>query len=81
MNLSVELCVDQDEFHNSCVKELGLTYQEVEDQMYELGFFMGNGDIVFNVKYPEDYQNDVGRAMHKFLKDNGYNSIRVYEDH
>ena len=81
LKLDVELAVDQDDFHQACVEALGLTYQEVEDQMVELGFFQGNGDIIFNVNYPEDDDNQVGNAMHKFLNSKGYQSIRVYEDH
>lgn len=81
LKLDVELAVDQDDFHRACMEALGLTYQQVEDQMVEIGFFKGNGDIIFDVRYPEEDNNAVGNAMHKFLNDNGYQSIRVYEDH
>lgn len=82
LNLSVSIAVCQDEFQSEMVKHLGLTYQQVEDQMYEIGFFRGNGDIVFDTRWPdEDSCNDVGRAMLAYMNDNGYQTIRVYEDH
>lgn len=82
LNLSVSIAVCQDEFQSEMVKHLGLTYQQVEDQMCEIGFYKGNGDIVFDTRWPdEDCTNDVGRAMLAFMRENGYQTIRVYEDH
>lgn len=82
LQLDVEMAVDQDEFHWAMVKHLGLTYDQVESQMVEIGFFKGNGDIVFNVHYPEDdIINPVGVAMHEYMRHHNYGSIRVYGDH
>lgn len=82
LNLGVSIAVDQDDFQSEMVKHLGLTYQEVEDQMCEIGFFKGNGDIVFDTRWPdEDEDNAVGKAMLDFMRENGYTTVRVYEDH
>lgn len=82
LNLNVEFAVDQDDFQSEMVKHLGLTYQEVERQMCDLGFFSGNGDVHFCVAYPREGEeaNDISIAMHDFMLSNGYDSIRVYED-
>ena len=83
LKLTVEFAVDQDHLHSEMVKHLGLSYQEVERQMYDLGFFCGNGDVHFCTTYPREGSeaNDVSIAMHAFMMSNGYDSIRVYEDH
>ena len=83
LNLNVEFAVDQDDLHSEMVKHLGLTYQEVERQMRDLGFFQGNGDVHFCTSYPREGSeaNDVSIAMHAFMMSHGYKSIRVYEDH
>lgn len=83
LNLNVEFAVDQDDLQSEMVKHLDLTYQEVERQMCDLGFYQGNGDVHFCTKYPREGRdaNDVSIAMHAFMLSNGYDSIRVYEDH
>lgn len=83
LNLAVEYALDQDDLHSEMVKHLGLTYQEVENQMHDLGFFQGNGDVYFCTSYPREGSeaNDVSIAMHAFMMSHGYESIRVYEDH
>lgn len=81
LELNVEMAVEQTEFQWAMAKHLDLTHSQVEDQMVEIGFFKGNGDIVFNVDYPaEDTINAVGIAMHAYMRENNYGSIRVYED-
>lgn len=83
LKLNVEFAVDQDDFQSEMVKHLNLTYQEVENQMIHLGFFQGNGDVHFRTQYPREGRdaNDVSIAIHAFMLSNGYDSIRVYEDH
>lgn len=81
LHLEVEMAVDQNDFHWAMANHLGLRYDQVESQMVEIGFFKGNGDIVFNVDYPEDdLINAVGIAMHEYMRKHNYGSIRVYED-
>lgn len=83
LNLTVEFAVDQDDLQSEMVKHLGLSYQEVERQMCDLGFFSGNGDVHFCTSHPREGSeaNDVSIAMHAFMMSNGYKAIRVYEDH
>lgn len=82
LHLDVEMAVDQNDFQWAMAKHLELTHSQVEDQMVELGFFKGNGDIVFDVRWPEDdLINAVGVAMHEYMRKHNYGSIRVYEDH
>lgn len=81
LELEVKLAVEQSDFQWAMAKHLGLTHQDVEDQMVDLGFFNGNGDIVFDVRWPdEDEVNEVGKTMLDYMREKGYTSIRVYEE-
>lgn len=81
LTLEVKLAVDQSDFQWAMVAHLDLDYSEIQSQMVELGFFKGNGDIVFDTRWPEDdLVNPVGKAIHEYMREKGYTSLRVYED-
>lgn len=56
-------------------------YNEIESELYALGFYQGNGSVSISLQWPPDEESEVSKAILQWMEENNYGSVMFYEDY